>query len=155
MRSTSFGLVVLGLLLASIGCGGSKTPSAPPPPSVSPTAPSAPTPTTVSLSGGWSGTFSDEDGSGTMRWQVSSQSGGTFTGGVVVVQNSQSASGTLSGSIASSAVTFQFRFDDCAGGCPATGTATVSDASIAGSYKATNARSATVNGQFALSRIPF
>lgn len=89
-----------------------------------------------------------------MRWQVSSQSGASFTGAVVVVQNAQSAAGTLTGSLAIGTISFQLRFDDCAGGCPATGTATLSGTVITGTYQAPNARGVTVNGQFTLNKLP-
>ncbi len=90
-----------------------------------------------------------------MRWQVPSQSGASFTGTVVVIQNAQSAAGTLTGNVvAGGTISFEFRFNDCSGGCAATGTATLSGTMIMGTYRATNARSVTVNGQFTLNRLP-
>lgn len=104
----------------------------------------------TAITGTWVGTFNDEDGGGTMRWDISTQSGSSFGGRLSVNQNDQSASGTLTGAVLSEDVTFRFAVDGCPNACPGEGRATLRERVLSGTYQATNLLGRSVNGQFSL-----
>ena len=141
--------VTLGVvLLASVACGGRG----------SPTGPSG---TPVDLTGTWAGSATDSSGPGTMRWEVS-QSGLSFRGTLLLadVATGVSGRGAVSGTSSSQGVTFSAEvaaggFDGAYGACSAnvSGQATVSGASLTGTYSGTNSCSGLISaGQFTLSR---
>lgn len=137
------------LALAVSACGGSSS-------SATGGAPTSPTPSPSPLTLGttWSGTFSDSDGAGTMRWRISTQAGSSFSATLTVTQNDQTGSGNLTGTLAADQVTFRFAIDGCPNSCLGTGNASVSGSTIAGTYQAVNLLDQSVSGQFTLTRQP-
>lgn len=148
MRIVLYVAICAGLLMGFNACGGSAST-----PGAAPTSPT-PSPAPITLTGTWSGTFSDSDGAGTMRWQISTQTGNSFSATLMVSQNDQTGSGTLTGTLTADQVTFRFAIDACPNSCSGNGNASVSGSTISGTYQAVNLLEQSVNGQFTLTRQP-
>lgn len=136
--------LIVAVALLNAACGGGPSLTAPTPTLT------APTPTL--WSGTWRGTFFDQDGPGTMTWEISPSTGSSLNGTVAVIQNGQSASGPLSGSTSGSDATFLFTLTACPGGCASSGTANVTNTTLKGTYTSTNLTGQPRTGLFTLIR---
>jgi len=97
----------------------------------------------------WAGTFGDEDGSGLMRWEVSSQNGQSFIGTASVTQNNKTGSGSLTGTLSGDQVSFRFTLTVCSSGCPVEGRGQINSDRLNGTFTAKteqgHARSGVMN----------
>ena len=144
MRYASVAFQAL-LPIVLVGCGGS---------GASPTTPVAPSATTTTsrTTGTWIGTFVDQDGNGSLRWDVSTEQGSSFAGTATATQNQQTGSGPLVGTINGTDLTFRFSLTTCSGSCDTTGAANLSGNVVRGTFQAMNAGGRAVTGQFILTR---
>src|SRR6187402_1465126 len=129
--------------------------------SSSPSAPSTPSPSTVSVSGGWSGTATDSSGPGRMTWQLA-QSGSTLTGTLTMTDDATGVTGRGSVAGTVTGATIQFSVNVLAGGfdgdyaaCTAavSGSGSASATAITASYTGSNScNGAVASGQLNLSK---
>jgi hypothetical protein len=102
--------------------------------------------------GTWRGTFGDEDGSGSMRWEVSSQNGQSFAGTATVTQYEKTGSGALNGTLSGEQVSFRFSLTVCANGCPVEGSAQLDGDQLTGTFTANTELGQPRSGVLTLSR---
>jgi hypothetical protein len=137
-------VATLVALAAAVGCAKGGDPGG-----------TTPTPTTpANIAGTWSGAASDSSGTGTMSWTVT-QNGSTISGPLAIIATDVNVSGvgTLSGTVTGNTISFTLTIPPGGFGAPfascsstSSGTATVSGATISGSYTGTVSGASSCSG---------